>query len=133
MQRVLVTGASGFVGTVLCDSLTRAGYLVRTALHVERLEGDAVSESVVVGDICDDTVWTEALKDVDLVIHTAARAHVLHDSRENAALYFRTNVDGTRRLAEASALAGVRRFVFLSSIKVNGEMTKDRGFTASDS
>jgi nucleoside-diphosphate-sugar epimerase len=132
MPRVLVTGATGFVGKVLCASLAGAGYIVRAALRSEGFESDAIAERVVVGDICADTNWRNALIDVDFVIHAAARAHVLHDSPQNTTLYFRTNVDGTRRLAEASALAGIRRFIFVSSIKVNGEETTGRAFTASD-
>ena len=76
-----------------------------------------------VGDITSHTDWSAALAGVDLVVHAAARAHVLGDSPDHDALYMETNAEGTRRLAQSCAAAGVRRFVFLSSIKVNGEET----------
>jgi nucleoside-diphosphate-sugar epimerase len=132
MPRVLVTGASGFVGKVLCESLAAAGYIVRAALRKDGSVNSAVLERVVVGDIGGNTDWMSALIGVDFVIHAAARAHVLHDSLQNTTRYFSTNVEGTRKLAQASALAGIRRFIFVSSIKVNGEETTDRGFTAAD-
>jgi nucleoside-diphosphate-sugar epimerase len=132
MRRVLVTGATGFVGRELCGVLARAGCSVRAAL---RADGDAprgVAEKVVVGNIGSATNWSAALDGIDCVLHAAARAHVLHD-RDSAALYDEINAQGTRRLAEAAAAAGVRRFVFLSSIKVNGEATASRPFTSLDS
>ena len=86
----------------------------------------------MVGDIGATTDWREAVRGLDIVIHVAARAHVLHDSSANSNLYVETNVHGTERLAEASAQAGVRRFVFLSSVKVNGEDTKEHAYTTDD-
>ena len=65
----------------------------------------------MVGDIGATTDWRAALRGLDVVIHVAARAHVLHDSSANSNLYIETNVHGTERLADASAQAGVRRFV----------------------
>lgn len=131
MRRVLVTGATGFVGRELCGVLARAGCTVRAALRTGGNVPSAVAEQVVVGDIGSTTNWTAALDGVDCVLHAAARAHVLED-RDNAALYDEINAKGTRRLAEAAAAAGVRRFVFLSSIKVNGERTTSRPFTSLD-
>jgi nucleoside-diphosphate-sugar epimerase len=130
--RVLVTGVTGFVGRVLCDQLSQAGYLVRAALRVDRPMPANVSERVTIGDIGSTTDWRQALIGVDLVIHLAARAHILHDAPGNADLYAETNARGTARLAEASADAGVGRFVYLSSIKVSGEETKGRAYAASD-
>lgn len=120
-KRVLVTGATGFVGSVLCDVLVRSGYVVRAALRSENRVPTAVSERVVVGDINTGTDWSPALHDVDLVLHVAARVHILGDEPRNACLYMENNAGGTRRLAEAAANAGVRRLVFMSSVKVNGE------------
>ena len=131
MKRVLVTGASGFVGRVLCEMLASSGFTVRAALRTAPTVPDS-AERVVVGDVCRSTDWTAALTGVDFVIHTAARTHVLNDSGTNSALYFETNLAGTQRLVESAALAGVRSFVFLSSVKVNGERTVDRAFTATD-
>lgn len=90
-------------------------------------------ESVVVGDIGARTDWQSALRDVDYVIHAAARAHVLNDAEANSRLYVETNAYGTQCLADAAARSGVRRFVFLSSVKVNGEETTGRAaYTGAD-
>lgn len=120
MSRVLLTGATGFVGQALCVSLARSGYTVRAALRDDaRSVAPGVTEKVSVGDIGPSTDWGSALNGVGVVLHLAARVHVLHDRRADA--YFDTNAEGTRCLALAAARAGVRRVVFLSSVKVNGE------------
>jgi nucleoside-diphosphate-sugar epimerase len=131
MMRVLVTGATGFVGQTLCELLAQTGYVVRAALRDERPVPACISENSVVGDIAATTEWRAALRGVDLVLHIAARVHVLHDGA-NADLYMETNALGTKHLAKAAAEAGVRRFVYLSSIKVNGEGTKDHAYSAYD-
>jgi nucleoside-diphosphate-sugar epimerase len=132
MTRVLITGATGFVGQVLCDQLSQAGYLVRAALRADRPMPTSVSEKALIGDISSSTDWRQALEGVDLVIHLAARAHILHDAPLNSDLYMETNAHGTSRLAEAAARAKVGRFIYLSSIKVNGEETMGRAYTATD-
>jgi nucleoside-diphosphate-sugar epimerase len=126
MRRVLVTGANGFVGNALCDSLRRSGWQVRAAFRRLTATRHAEIEAVEVGEITSQTDWATALAGVDVVVHAAARAHVLGDSSNHDALYMETNAEGTRRLAESCAAAGVRRLVFLSSIKVNGEETADK-------
>lgn len=130
MTRVLVTGATGFVGRALCETLARSGYRVRAALRSDRAVPASIAEKALVGEIGASTDWSAALDDVDFVIHAAARVHVMHDTA--ADLCFETNANGTRRLATAAAQAGVSRFVFLSSIKVNGEETTGRAYTATD-
>jgi nucleoside-diphosphate-sugar epimerase len=132
MNRVLVTGATGFVGSVLCDELAKSGHNVRAALRRARELPRSISEAAIVGRIDGATEWDEALRDVDCVIHAAARAHILHDSPANASLYEETNAHGTRRLAEVAARSGVRRMILVSSIKVNGEDTGHGMFRASD-
>jgi nucleoside-diphosphate-sugar epimerase len=132
MTRVLVTGASGFVGSALCDHLAQSGYIVRAALRTDRSIPACVAEKVAIGDISTPCNLPKALEDIDSVIHLAARAHVLHDSPGNADLYTEINAHGTLKLAEAAAVAGVRRFVYLSSIKVNGEATTDHAYTSED-
>ena len=130
--RVLVTGASGFVGSALCEALAAAGIPLRRALRSGVSAADA--QTVIVGDIGAKTRWDEALDGVDTVVHLAARAHVMRDTAADPlALYRRVNVDGTRTLALAAARAGVRRLVFLSSIKVNGErMAREAAYTEAD-
>lgn len=132
MTRVLVTGATGFVGATLCDVLAGAGYRVRMALRSEPARTPAAHEAVVVGNIGSATEWVQALRDVAVVVHAAARAHVLNDSASNDDLYAETNERDTARLAAAAAVAGVQRFVFLSTVKVNGEATDGEPFRASD-
>jgi nucleoside-diphosphate-sugar epimerase len=132
MTRVLITGGTGFVGRVLCNQLSRAGYVVRAALRGDGASPDGVSEKALIGDIGSGTDWTAALVGVDWVIHLAARAHIIHDAPANADLYIETNAHGTSRLAQAAADARVERFIYLSSIKVNGEETRGRAYTATD-
>jgi nucleoside-diphosphate-sugar epimerase len=131
-MRVLLTGGTGFVGVPLCEALAGAACVVRVALRKAMPLPAGAAESAVVGDISSRTEWGEALANVDVVVHAAARAHVLHDSPQNEDLYFETNARGTERLARDAACAGVRRMVFLSSIKVNGEATSSQPYRALD-
>lgn len=103
---------------------------MRAALR-RPVEGPGSSEHAVVGDIDGDTDWTAALEGVDAVVHLAARVHVMRDTPDGAAEFRRTNTDGTLKLASHAARAGVRRMVFVSSIKVNGEGTHGSPYTAS--
>ena len=122
-MKVLVTGGTGFVGNALCAHLARRGFLVRAAARSK--PGDERSDTVVVGDIGAHTDWSAALEGVNQVVHLAARVHIERDSsRAPLAEYRGVNVEGTRRLARMAAERGVRRFVFLSSAKVNGEVTR---------
>lgn len=131
MSRVVVTGANGFVGRVLCETLARRGHAVRAVVR-DAARATDLPDVTAVGDIDGGTDWSRALQGVDTVIHAAARAHILHDSVENAGLYMRTNAEGTAALARAAARLGVRRLVLVSSIKVNGEATTSAPFTATD-
>jgi UDP-glucose 4-epimerase len=117
-MKVLVTGATGFVGRALCDTLARSGHDPVPA--VRRAQG--MSNERVVGEIGLDTDWHEALHGVQAVVHLAARVHVMRDAATDPLAAFRAvNTDGTLNLAHQAAAAGVRRFIFVSSIKVNGE------------
>ncbi|MCW5603807.1 MAG: SDR family oxidoreductase [Burkholderiales bacterium] len=127
----LITGAGGFVGTALCRTLAERGLQARSA--VRRTGGDTSLPQVAIGDIGPDTDWRRALQDVDCVIHLAARAHVMRDdAADPLAAYRHVNVAGTVRLARDAAAQGVRRLVFMSSVKVNGERTGERPYTEED-
>lgn len=122
--KVLVTGASGFVGRALCRELKARGFFVRAALRRAGAEQLFVDETVLVGEIDGQTDWTRAVADMDFVVHLAARVHQMNDQASDPWIeYERVNVQGTLSLARAAARARVRRFLFLSSIKVNCEAT----------
>lgn len=129
----LVTGANGFVGSALCETLRSDGVVVRGAVRSLRSQQDGF-ETVEVGSLTFETDWSAALKNVQQVVHLAARVHIMDDdSQDPLAEFRRVNVEGTANLARQAASAGVRRFVFLSSIKVNGEFTEiGLPFTADD-
>ncbi|MBK8163353.1 MAG: NAD-dependent epimerase/dehydratase family protein [Gammaproteobacteria bacterium] len=124
-MRVLVTGATGFVGSSLVDQLVRDGiHDVRVALRRDRPSLSDQVEHVIVGEVAGETVWRQALRGIDTVIHLAARVHVMTDSVANSsAEYHRVNVDGTLNLVRQAVDADVKRIIYLSSIKVNGEET----------
>jgi nucleoside-diphosphate-sugar epimerase len=131
-SRILVTGATGFVGRALVGRLLADGRRVRAAVRPASAALPAGIETVTVADIGPDTDWRAAIAGVDAIVHLAARAHVLRDSSADAhALYRVVNTLGALRLAEAAAAAGVRRFVFLSSVRVHGDRTSGAPFDES--
>ena len=120
--KVLVTGANGFIGCNFCTTLKEKGYFVRVAVRNNLHVISGVDEYIQVGNINELTDWQQALVGVDMVIHLAARVHIINDPAVNPVEAFRkVNVFGTERLARIAAKAGVRRFIFISSVKVNGE------------
>ncbi len=133
----LVTGATGFVGSALLAALrARTDSAARGAVR-RRIEAarDPIETSLIqVGEIGPDTDWSQALAGMQAVIHTAARVHVMRDASHDPLSAFRSvNVAGTAQVARQAAMAGVRRFVLLSSIKVNGEQTAPgHAFAADD-
>jgi nucleoside-diphosphate-sugar epimerase len=133
MSQVLVTGATGFVGSTLVSRLDAEGVGVRGAVRRE-VPASGSFEPLMVGAIDGATEWADALVGVDAVVHLAARVHVMDEVETDPREAFRrVNVEGTLRLARQAAEAGVKRFVFISSIKVNGEQTPlDTPFAADD-
>ncbi len=132
-MQVLVTGANGFVGRSLCLALPDDGYAVLAA--VRSLDKQFIDvDQVLITSIGKTTDWSSALQNVDVVVHLAARVHVMNEVAVDALAEFRkVNVEGTLNLAMQAAKAGVKRFIFVSSIKVNGEHTlADCPFTAND-
>jgi nucleoside-diphosphate-sugar epimerase len=126
MTRVLVTGATGFIGRTLVPALAHRGYRVRLALRRETARWPDF-ENCVVGDINGATHWSAAMDGVDHVVHLAARVHVMQETASDPLAAFRaTNVAGTHRLAVAAAAAGVKRFVHLSSVKALREVSDGR-------
>ena len=124
-MRVAVTGASGFVGQAVITELLSRQYDVHAVVRSLDKNAPVLARAIQtfsVGDIGPDTDWRDALTEVDCIVHCAARAHAMNETDALEA-YRAVNVDGTRRLAEQAAGMGVRRLVYLSSIKVNGEQT----------
>jgi nucleoside-diphosphate-sugar epimerase len=133
-MHVLVTGATGFVGRATCDVLLAKGLLVRAAVRKPSSDLPSGVEQVVVSRIAHDTSWHQALEGIDIVIHLAARVHVMKDeAHDPLAEFCEVNESGTRNLAIQAAQSSNMRFVYISSIKVNGEKTHvDRAFTELD-
>ena len=126
-MRVAVTGASGFVGQAVVTELLSRQHDVHAAVRLQS-QNMPNSPQVIgpfpVGDIGPDTDWSDALTEIDCVIHCAARTHMMNDTEADAFEAYRAvNLAGTRQLAEQAAVIGVRRLIYLSSIKVNGEQT----------
>ncbi len=130
-MRIAVTGATGFVGRCLLEKLVSSEFEV-TAIARSRV--DAAYERVVikaVGNFEDEADWSTSLLGQEVVIHCAARVHIMNDRTSNPLDEFRkVNVAGTLNVARGAAVAGVKRFVFISSIKVNGEATHGSFFAA---
>lgn len=129
---VVVTGAGGFVGRALCRRLAASGHRVT---GVFRADPGAQSwmEARVSGDLTDASDYAPLVHGADAVVHLAARVHMMRDTAADPdAAFLRANADVTRDLARASATGGARRFVFLSSVKVNGEATSVAPFSEKD-
>ena len=134
MRSILISGATGFVGGAVVRELCHRGEKVVAAVRLYSESLPTTVKQVQVGGLSAGTDYSVALKSVDVVIHAAARVHVMHDQVADPLSEFRkVNVEGTLNLARQAADAGVQRFVFISSIKVNGESTKlGKPFTAED-
>ncbi len=132
-MEILVTGANGFVGQALCERLMELGFGVRGTVRRDEARLANGAGKAVVGVIDGNTDWSDALNDIEVVIHLAARVHVMKDDAKDPLEEFRkSNVRGTENLARQAARAGVKRLVFVSSIKVNGEQTSGHPYSEAD-
>lgn len=132
-EKILVTGASGFLGRAVVGHLAGAGRSVRAAARRDAGGWPLGVEAVGSPDLSAGADWSAALSSVDAVVHCAARVHVLKETAGDPLAAFRAvNVEGTLALARQAVAAGVRRFVFVSSIGVNGAETHGRGFRHDD-
>ncbi|WP_028862360.1 UDP-glucose 4-epimerase family protein [Psychromonas aquimarina] len=124
-MEIVLTGISGFVGQALLPNLLSKQYNIRAAVRSlnERLNGQVSQYSI--DNICKNQDWERIVINADIVIHCAARVHIMNDASTNPLDEFRAvNTYGTLNLAQQAADAGVKRFIFISSVKVNGESTE---------
>ena len=132
-MKVLVTGASGFVGSALCAHLVVKGHAVRGAVRNTQGKPLPGVEYQIVSDMSIGANWREVLTDINVVVHCAARVHVMKEASVDPLAAFReVNVKGTACLAEQAVDRGAKRFIYISSIKVNGETTSGHPFKADD-
>ena len=131
MSKILITGITGFVGASLCKRLRQDGHMLTGTTRTDDLgAGPERVPLYHIPEVGPDTDWTQAVTGADIVVHLVARVHVMKERASDPLAEFRNvNTAGTKRLAEQAAEAGVKRFVFLSSVKVNGEVSPETGFT----
>lgn len=131
---ILVTGSTGFVGTALIERLTKDQFSVSAAIRNASTNINSDVNLISIGQLSSSLDWSHALRGVNTIVHLAARAHILSDkSRDPLAEYRYINVDCSLNLALQAARAGIKRFIYVSSIKVNGEFTiLGKPFTAED-
>jgi len=125
MKKIFLTGASGFLGGAVIRRLCTDGLTPTAALRQASLDLPSTVITYLINGIESKTSWSAILRDIDVVVHCAARVHVMRDTTADPLKAFRSiNVDGTLNLARQAAEAGVSRFVFISSIGVNGMQTE---------
>jgi nucleoside-diphosphate-sugar epimerase len=132
-MKVLVTGASGFVGRALVDSFENSDIEVVASTRSDVKAFNKSVKKVITGNLSASQNWVNALSGVDVVIHLAARVHQMKSSeREALDVYREENVDATINLAKQSISQGVKRFIFMSTVKVNGEFTDSTAYSEID-
>ena len=135
MSNILITGVTGFIGRAVCkklreESQVQNDMLTGTTRSPERGAGPERVPLYNIREIGPNTDWSQAISGADIVIHLAARVHIMHDTANDPLSEFRkVNTAGTINLAEQASKAGVRRFIFISTVKVVGEISSDDGFT----
>ncbi|BCM25276.1 UDP-glucose 4-epimerase [Methyloradius palustris] len=131
-MRFLVTGANGFVGSRLIRRLVADGYNVKAIVRSDQPIASHANK-IIVPCVNAETDWSVYLHDIEIIVHLAARVHVMNElSNDSLTAFQEVNLHATVNLAVQAAKAGVRRFVYISSIKVNGEYTHSHPFTELD-
>ena len=125
MFKLLVTGGSGFIGKAICENLKKNNYTINITSRRDLTSNFKGFKFYKINEIDENTKWSQALDEVSCLIHCAAKTHVMNNLKKNSLSSFRkANAQGTINLAKQAVACGVKRFIFLSSIKVNGEKTE---------
>jgi nucleoside-diphosphate-sugar epimerase len=135
MNRALVTGATGFIGRFLCDRFLQEGWSVSGTMRGSKRPSDLVVgvEPVLIESLGPNTSWQHCLDDISTVLHLGARVHIIHETAIDPCNEFHIiNTEGTINLANQAAAKGVERFVFMSTIGVNGDNSENKSYTESD-
>ncbi len=133
MKKLLLTGATGFVGKALLTELLQNDFEVIISIRNTPISSSVKIKTIKTGNLLATTDWSPALQNIDIVIHSAARAHIMQDSSSNPLAEFRkTNVDGTLNLARQAEKSGASRFIFISSIKATGQSSSSQSILKPD-